>query len=75
MVAVDLPRMGMPLKVTFPSSACVNPVIISKSVVFPAPFGPINPIIFPCVIVKVLCCTALIPPKDLDTFVICSMLV
>ena len=41
----------------------IKPEIISKTVVFPAPFGPINPNISPCSTDRVKSFTAIKPPK------------
>ena len=42
-----IPRIDVPLSFTSPPSDFRNPAIIAKSVVLPAPFGPISDTISP----------------------------
>ena len=52
---------------TEPEFGSKSPDKIFKKVDFPAPFGPIKPVIFPCLISKLTPSTAAIPPKCLTT--------
>ena len=45
--ATDRFRMSSPFSVTVPEASGVKPVTASMSVVLPAPFGPIRPVIRP----------------------------
>src|SRR3989338_4797567 len=74
-------RFVMSLSSNFilPPSGFVNPLIMLKTVVFPAPFGPINEVIVLFFTSKLQPSTALMPPKLFDTlknsnkeFLVCS---
>ena len=61
----------------FCSKRCIEPfvgdmlpAIILNKVVFPAPLGPINPVIFPDSILMLASSTALMPPKLTEIFFI-----
>src|SRR5690625_1990799 len=49
-----------------PDVGFVKPAIMLKTVVLPAPFGPIRPVILPACSEKEQSLTACSPPKDLD---------
>src|SRR3974377_42636 len=51
-----------------PPSARRKPVITLKTVVFPAPFGPMRPVMRPAATSQAHSSTACMPPKALDTF-------
>ena len=51
---------------TVPFVGAILPAMILKSVVLPAPFGPIKPVILPFSTSIVALSTALIPPKFTD---------
>src|SRR3989338_1521891 len=55
--------MCFPLKITPPSSGLKKPVIRLKTVVFPAPLGPIRAVIEPCWISKESPSTTFSPSK------------
>ena len=59
------PVISSPSNNTSPALGCSKPAIIAKSVVLPAPFGPINPVIEPSRTSKVASATAVSPPKRL----------
>src|SRR6266852_3184775 len=61
------PSMGRPRKRTLPASAGSWPVRMLKSVVFPAPFGPISARISPAGSTKRTSSTACTPPNDFRT--------
>jgi len=60
--------MSSPLNLTDPVSELVIPVIRSNVVDFPAPLGPINPVIDPFSIEKLTLSTAESPPNFLPIF-------
>src|SRR5690625_3701490 len=55
-----------------PLVGLMKPAIMLKTVVFPAPFGPMRPVIRPSSSEKEQLLTACRPPKDLDS---CSILI
>src|SRR4029453_18665668 len=57
-------RQSPPRRIS-PPSACVRPLITLKSVVLPAPFGPISPVIEPSRTESVQPESASTPPKRL----------
>src|SRR5271157_841333 len=67
------PVMSSPLKMTWPPSGESMPVMRLKSVVFPAPFGPMTATISPSATSRLAPFTALKPPNDLCRFLTCSI--
>src|SRR5665213_2954520 len=55
---------SLPLKTTLPLSACRWPEMMLTSVDFPAPFGPMSPVMLPRSISSVASTTAFTPPKE-----------
>ena len=60
----------LPSNNTIPELGFVNPVIMLKRVVFPAPFGPMTPRISPCFISNDIPPKATSPPKCFQTSLI-----
>jgi len=61
--------MSSPSIVTLPPEGPKTPAITLNNVVFPAPFGPIKPVIDPLLISKEAPSTAQNPPKYFSIFV------
>src|SRR5680860_976910 len=68
------PVMSSPLKSTLPSSGCRCPVITLKSVVLPAPLGPITATMLPGCTCRLASLSAGKPAKDLSIPSTCNML-
>ena len=62
------------LRIIFPSSGSYNPAIVLNNVVFPAPFGPIKPVMEPISTFIDALWTAFNPPKNLLTLFISSIM-
>src|SRR5262245_41165131 len=62
------PSIGSPASRAEPASAESTPFSTLKSVVLPAPFGPMIPTISPSATAKLTSLTAFRPPKLRDTF-------
>ena len=62
------PARDCPSNMTDPLVAVYTPVITLKHVVFPAPFGPINPRISPLSMWKLTSSRATTPPKRIVTW-------
>src|SRR5688572_28284382 len=62
------PLTFLPSNQIFPLLGWAYPAMQLNIVVFPAPFGPINPTICPVSISNEMSSLAQIPPKYLDTF-------
>ena len=60
--------MSLPSIITLPSLGFKTPAIALKRVVFPAPLGPISPVMDPFFILKDAPSTAQNPPKYFFTF-------
>ena len=60
--------MSLPSKRTVPLSERWFPVMRLKTVVFPAPFGPMSPTMAPSSTSKETSFTAISPPKDFVRF-------
>ena len=52
---------------TLPIVGLIFPAIMLNNVVFPAPLGPMRPVIFPVSICMLALSTALMPPKFTET--------
>jgi hypothetical protein len=61
------PLISLPRKVTDPSVGGKTPVMILNSVVFPAPLGPITPLITPSSALKLTWDKAVKPANLFDT--------
>jgi hypothetical protein len=64
---VGKPNNGFPSNTMSPSSGRNWPQTQLNSVVLPAPLGPTSPTLSPAPTSNEMVCTALIPPKDLQT--------
>src|SRR3954470_22401030 len=62
-----MPLTSRPLMKTRPCVGSCKPVMTLNSVVLPAPFGPISPVMWPASAVKDTSVTALMPPKRTAT--------
>src|ERR1700694_3549526 len=59
--------MSLPLKTTRPAAGCINPEIVRRVVVLPAPLDPIRATISPLSTATLLARSALIRPSDAST--------
>src|SRR2546428_3977878 len=59
--------IGSPCKRMLPWSGANSPAIRLNRVVFPAPFGPMSPVIWPCSMLQCTPCSASSPPKRFVT--------
>ena len=68
-----MPVISLFLKYIDPLEGSIVPQITLYYVVFPAPFGPIKPVIEPCSITSETLSTARMPPNCLLRFFISSI--
>ena len=68
----ERPSMRRPSKAISPASGACAPAIRSNSVLLPAPFGPIRPVIVPRATDRLTPSTARSSPKDRATPVACN---
>src|SRR5574344_520812 len=74
-LSAGVPVISFPSKKTFPLVGVSRPVMLLKSVVFPAPLGPISPVIIFFSTKKSTLFTAMTPPNSLVRACVSSMLI